>query len=61
MLHQAIIVAIGYFIIDWDIHPVPKWLFLIICSFVSILLVYHFIVRTVKPLRFLFGMKLKNR
>jgi surface polysaccharide O-acyltransferase-like enzyme len=60
MLHQSIIVAIGFFIINWGIHPIPKWLFLIVSSFVTIMIIYHFIIRPINPLRFLFGMKLRR-
>jgi peptidoglycan/LPS O-acetylase OafA/YrhL len=60
MLHQSIIVAIGFFIIDWSLHPIFKWLFLIVSSFVVIMLVYHFVVRPINPIRFLFGMKMRK-
>ena len=61
MLHQSVIVAIGFFIINWGIHPIPKWLFLIVSSFVTIMIIYHFIIRPINPLRFLFGMKLRRK
>ena len=60
ILHQPIIVAIGFFIINWGIHPIPKWLFLIVSSFITIMIIYHFVIRRNNPLRFLFGMKLRR-
>jgi peptidoglycan/LPS O-acetylase OafA/YrhL len=61
VLHQPVIVAVGYYIMSWTLHPVPKWLFLILSSFTVIAAVYWFILRPINPLRFLFGMKLKER
>ena len=57
ILHQPIILAIGYFIrnLQWGIPA--KLLFLVTVSFVVIMLCYHFVIRRVPVFRFLFGMK----
>ena len=57
IMHQTIIVIIGYFIRDWQLAVFPKYLFLAGTSFVIIMALYEFIVRRVNLLRYLFGMK----
>ena len=57
ILHQTIIVVIGYFIRDWKWAVFPKYLFLAAASFILIMVLYEFAVRRVKFLRYLFGMK----
>jgi peptidoglycan/LPS O-acetylase OafA/YrhL len=57
ILHQTVIVVIGYFIMDWQLAVFPKYLFLATTSFIIILVLYEFFVKRVKALRFLFGMK----
>ena len=57
VLHQPIIVLFGYLIYDLS-WPLPvKLVFLLVSSFAVIMLCYHFVIRKVKALRFLFGMK----
>jgi peptidoglycan/LPS O-acetylase OafA/YrhL len=57
ILHQTVIVVIGYFIRDWDWAVFPKYLFLATTSFTSIMLLYEFAVKRVNFLRYVFGMK----
>ena len=57
ILHQTVIVVIGYFIKDWQWAVFPKYLFLAATSFVMIMVLYEFIVKRVNILRYLFGMK----
>jgi glucan biosynthesis protein C len=57
ILHQSIIVVTGFFIINWNIHVLVKYLFLSMTSFVIIILVYEYVVRRLGFMRFLFGMK----
>ena len=57
ILHQTVIVVIGYFIRDWDWAVFPKYLFLVVTSFTTIMILYEFAVRRVNFLRYLFGMK----
>ncbi|WP_144476117.1 acyltransferase [Cytobacillus oceanisediminis] len=57
ILHQPIIIVIGYFIysIDW---PIPlKIIVLVSLSFALIMCIYHFMIRIVNYLRLLFGLK----
>jgi hypothetical protein len=57
ILHQTVIVSIGYFIRDWQLAVFPKYLFLATTSFVIIMGLYEFVVKRVNFLRYLFGMK----
>jgi glucan biosynthesis protein C len=57
ILHQTVIVVIGYFIKDWQWGVLPKYLFLAGTSFVVIMVLYEFAVKRVRPLRYLFGMR----
>jgi len=61
MLHQSVIVAVGFFIMNWTLHPLLKWPFLMVVSAVLVLLLYLGLVRPWNPLRFLFGMKPRRR
>ncbi|MEJ2758030.1 MAG: acyltransferase family protein [Anaerolineales bacterium] len=57
IMHQSVIVVVGYFIRDWPWAIFPKYLFLASTSFIVIMALYEFIVRRVKFLHFFFGMK----
>jgi peptidoglycan/LPS O-acetylase OafA/YrhL len=57
VLHQTVIVAIGYFIKDWSWAVPQKYLYLALTSFVVIMVLYEGVVKRVGFLRFLFGMK----
>jgi len=57
ILHQTVIVSIGYFIRDWQWAVFPKYLFLAATSFITIMVLYEFVVKRVNTLRYLFGMK----
>lgn len=57
ILHQTVIVILGYFIKEWPLAVFPKYLLLASVSFLIIMALYEFIVKRVKVIRFLFGMK----
>lgn len=57
ILHQTVIVSIGYFIRDWQWAVFPKYLSLAGTSFLVIMVLYEFFVKRVNLLRYLFGMK----
>lgn len=61
ILHQTIIITIGFFVVQWDTGVGLKYLTISITSFIGIMLVYELLVRRVNIMRFLFGMKLKRR
>lgn len=57
ILHQSVIVVIGFFIAIWKVDVFMKYLALSASSFVIILLIYELVVRRLGLFRFLFGMK----
>jgi len=57
ILHQTVIVCLGYFIVQWAIPDLLKFALIIISSFLITIGLYEFLVRRVNLLRFLFGMK----
>jgi peptidoglycan/LPS O-acetylase OafA/YrhL len=57
ILHQTVIVGIGYLIREWQWAVVPKYLFLATTSFIVIIGLYEFAVKRTKVTRYLFGMK----
>ncbi len=61
ILHQTILLTVGYFIVDWTLPAFGKWAVIASTSFVIIMALYEFVVRRVNILRFLFGMKTMSR
>lgn len=58
ILHQTVLVSVGFFVVRWQIPDLLKWLVIAILSFAIIVGLYELVVRRVNALRFLFGMKL---
>lgn len=60
IIHQTIIVAIGYYItkLDWPI--ILKLVVLIILTSLAMFTIYQYLIRKFKLTRFLLGMKIKN-
>jgi peptidoglycan/LPS O-acetylase OafA/YrhL len=59
IMHQTVIVGIGFLIAHWSLGVTPKYLILSVSSFVVIVTVYHLAIKRITALRFLFGMRLK--
>jgi len=57
ILHQTVIVLLGYAIFRWTWGIAPKYLLITTASLVISALVYDLLVRRTRPTRFLFGMK----
>jgi len=60
ILHQTVILAIGYYIVQLDMAMLAKFLIIAAASFLTIVALYEVLIRRVNLLRFLFGMKLKQ-
>lgn len=60
MLHQTVIIIIGYFIIQLNTSILSKILLLFCSSLVVIIVIYTLTIYPFKWMRFLFGMKNKN-
>jgi hypothetical protein len=61
ILHQTVILAVGWFIIPLDWPILLKLPVLSIISFVLIMALYELLIRRLNVLRFLFGMRLKKK
>ncbi len=59
ILHQTMIITIGYFVIQWNWPVVAKYPFIVITVFISCLVIYE-IVRRINVTRFLFGIKART-
>jgi hypothetical protein len=59
IIHQTIIIIIGFFIIRSPIGIFPKYFTIMMSSFICTLLVYDLLVKRLQVLRFLFGMRPK--
>jgi peptidoglycan/LPS O-acetylase OafA/YrhL len=57
VLHEPVIVVIAYWLVRWEVGIVPKYLALVVASFVGTLVLYEFCVRRFRVARFLLGMK----
>jgi hypothetical protein len=60
ILHQTLIVAFGYYVVQWHLPLFLKLLILIVLCFASLLLLYHWIIKRTKLTRILFGLKFKK-
>jgi peptidoglycan/LPS O-acetylase OafA/YrhL len=61
ILHQTVIVIVGFYIAGWHQSVLAKYLILSTVSFVVIVALYHVAIRRVSILRFLFGLKSRGR
>jgi peptidoglycan/LPS O-acetylase OafA/YrhL len=57
LVHQPVIIAIAFFVVQWDINLWVKLLIVVLGSFVVSLGLYELIVKRIGPVRALFGMK----
>jgi hypothetical protein len=57
ILHQTVLLCVGYFVMTWEIHDTIKWVIVVISSFIVIITLYMLFIRKFEFLRFLFGMK----
>ncbi len=57
VLHQTVIIIIGFYVVQWDAGVGAKYLVISTTSFIGIMGLYEFLVRRIRVLRFLFGMK----
>jgi len=57
IFHQTVLLCVGYFVVQWAIPDLLKWVIILPASFAIIMVLYEFLVRRFNVLRFLFGMK----
>jgi hypothetical protein len=61
VLHQTVILLVGWFVIPWKMPILPKYLIISTSSFVLIMTIYELLIKRINPMRILFGMKLRGR
>lgn len=61
ILHQTVILIIGYFIIQWSVGLWTKFWIVSFLSMGSTILIYWFWIRPFNVVRILFGMKMKQK
>ncbi len=61
VLHQSVLLAVGFFVVQTAIPDLLKWVIIFVSSFVVIMGLYEGLIRRVNVLRFLFGMKLTKK
>jgi hypothetical protein len=61
ILHQTVILAVGWFIIPLDLSILVKYLVIASGSFLIIMALYELLIKRFNVLRFLFGMRLRKK
>jgi glucan biosynthesis protein C len=61
ILHQTVLVAIAFFVVQWSIGAGAKYAIIVVSSFAGTILAYHILVRRTNITRFLFGMKHRKK
>ena len=57
ILHQTVIIAIGYFVIRWTMGVFPKFIIIVVGSLAVTFALYEILVKRTNLTRFLFGMR----
>ncbi len=57
VIHEPVIVIIAFYVLAWDIPTGVKYLFVSTAALIVTLLLYELVIRRIKPMRWLFGMK----
>jgi hypothetical protein len=60
VLHQPVIVLIAFFVVQWNAGILVKLPVIVLSSFLVTLTLYELIVRRIRPLRLLFGIKARS-
>jgi glucans biosynthesis protein C len=60
ILHQTVIIMIGFYVVSLDLSMMSKFLIILTTSLISTILLYQ-LIRRVNALRFVFGMKKLNK
>jgi hypothetical protein len=57
ILHEPVILIIAFFVLAWDISTGIKYVFVSTAALLVTLALYELLIRRIKPIRWLFGMK----
>jgi len=61
LLHQTVILCVGWFVIPWNMGILPKYLIIAVVSFALIMGLYELLIRRFNIVRFFFGMRPKKK
>ncbi len=61
VLHQTVLLTVGFFVVQTAIPDLLKWVIIFVSSFAIIMGLYEGLIRRINVLRFLFGMKLTKK
>jgi len=61
ILHQTILMAIAFFVVQWSLGVAAKYAIIVALSFAGTVLAYDILVRRTNITRFLFGMKPREK
>jgi len=61
VLHQTVLIAIGFHVMRWDTSVMPRYLTLVVAPVIATTGIYDLVVRRTRVTRFLFGMKPESR
>jgi|SRR5579871_6031444 len=61
ILHQTLIVAFGYYVVQWQLPIFLKMIILIAACFISLFLLYNYIIKPFILTRILYGLKPKEK
>ena len=61
VLHQTVIVVLGYYVVQWQAGMMTKYFLISLLSVAITMVLYDLFVRRIGFLRFLFGMRAKRR
>ncbi len=55
------IIAIAFYVVQWPLAILPKWLIIWTLALATTLVLYELLIRRVNAIRWLFGMKPRQR
>jgi peptidoglycan/LPS O-acetylase OafA/YrhL len=61
ILHQTVIVIIGFFVVQWSAGILPKYVTILVAAVIVSTIIYDLLIRRTNVTRFLFGMRLKKK
>lgn len=61
ILHQTVIVILVYYVVQVEETIISKYLFVVVLSFIISMIILHVFIRPFSAMRFLFGMKPKEK
>ena len=60
ILHQTVIIILGYYVFTWEQSLITQYCFIVVGTFVICGLLYELIIKRIKIMRLLFGLKLER-